>query len=175
VVSDQNKVGGEITVAAKGYWRDAATGILNSGPYPPKVNQATQYTIHWIVTNYSDDAQNVAVAATLQSGTTCTGQIQSNMPTAPTCNSATGLVQWTIPTVPATTGITGPPAEAVIQVVNTPAVNQVGGSITLFGPTTLTAMDAFTGETLQASDGAITTDLPDDTTLPSNQSRIVTQ
>ncbi len=174
-ISAENQVGGAISLAAKGYWRDAASGILNSGPYPPKVNQTTQYTLHWEITNYATDAENVTVSAYLESGTTCTGQIKSNMPTSPTCNAASGLVTWTIPTVPATTGITGPPAEAVIQVQNTPAVNQVGQSVTLLGQTTLQAVDAFTSSTLQASDGAITTDLPDDATVPSSVDRRVTQ
>jgi hypothetical protein len=171
----QNKIGGVITLAAKGFWRDAPASILNSGPYPPKVNQATQYTIHWIITNYSTDASNVTVSAYLQSGTMCTGTIKSNISTSPICNSANGLITWTIPTVPATTGITGPPAEAIIQVTNTPAVNQVGSAVTLMGPTTLQGTDAFTSLPFNATAPAITTNLPDDTTISGGTNRMVTQ
>ena len=171
----ENKVGGSVTLAAPGYWRDASSGILNSGPYPPKVNQATQYTIHWAITNYSTDIQNVTVSASLQSGTTCTGVVKSNVASAPSCNAATGLITWTIPTVPATTGITGPPAEAIFQVQNTPAVNQVNRSVTLLGPTTLQATDAFTGATYNLSAAAVTTALPDDTTISGSVDRSVTQ
>ncbi len=173
--SIENKVGGNISIAAEGYWRDASSGILNSGPYPPIVNQATQYTIHWAIVNYATDAQNVTVSAYLQSGTACTGVIQSNMTTAPSCNAATGFVSWTIPTIPATTGIVGQPAEAVFQVANTPAVNQVGSAVTLLGPTTLQAADAFTSSTLTASAPAVTTDLPNDKTISPGQDRRVTQ
>ncbi len=173
--SIENKVGGNISVAADGYWRDANSGILNSGPYPPTVNQATQYTIHWVIVNYATDAQNVTVSAYLQSGTACTGVIQSNMTTAPSCNAATGFVSWTIPAIPATTGITGQPAEAIFQVANTPAVNQVGSAVTLLGPTALQAMDAFTSSTLTASAPAVTTDLPNDKTISPGQDRRVTQ
>lgn len=174
-VSVENKVGGKVAIAAPGYWRDAGSGILNSGPYPPKVNQTTQYTIHWVITNYSTDAANVAISASLQSGTTCTGVIKSNASTAPTCNAASGLISWTVPTVPATTGITGSPAEAIFQVENTPAVNQINQAVPLLGPTTLQAMDTFTGATLTASAPTVTTALPDDKTIPSNQNRGVTQ
>lgn len=174
VVSVTNQVGGRITLAAKGYHNESAVGMANAGPYPPKVNQPTQYTIHWIITNYATDATNTVVTDALQSGTACTGQITSNMPTAPACNAATGMVTWAIPTVPATTGITGPPAEAIFQVTNTPAVNQVGNAVTLLGPSTLTATDAFTGQPLNASAPAVTTQLPDDTSLPQNQNRSVT-
>ncbi len=48
----------------------------------------------------------------------------------------TDEVTWPIPVVPATTGITGKPLEAVFQVTNTPAVNQVGQDVTLIGPAT---------------------------------------
>jgi hypothetical protein len=76
--------------------------------------------------------------------------------------------------VPATTGIADKPLEAVFQVTNTPAVNQVGQTITLLGPATLTATDGFTSSTLSASAPAITTALPDDTSVASNN-RDVTQ
>ena len=41
------------------------------------------------------------------------------------CNPANGEVTWQVPFVAATTGITGKPLEAVFQVANTPAVNEV--------------------------------------------------
>ena len=171
----QNMVGGEISLAAPAYWRDAASGILNSGPYPPKVNQATQYTVHWVITNYATDADNVTVSASLQSGTTCTGVTKSNVATAPACNAANGLVTWTIPVIPATTGITGPPAEAIFQVENTPSINQVGSAVTLVGPVALQATDGFTSSTLTALAPAATTDLPADTTIGNSVDRRVTE
>lgn len=173
--SIQNKVGGALSFQAEALHTDKSSGILNSGPYPPKVNQATEYTIHWIITNYSTDLQNVAVSAYLQSGTTCTGTITSNIASStPTCNAANGLVTWNIPFIPATAGVTGAPVEAVIQVTNTPAVNQVGSPVTLLGPTALTATDAFTGVSLQGSAAVLTTQLSNDPSA-SSQSGNVTQ
>ena len=64
----ETKVRGEVAVAATGYRNDALSGITNTGPYPPTVNQPSQYTIHWDVTNYSVDATNTIVSAYLQSG-----------------------------------------------------------------------------------------------------------
>ncbi len=170
-----SKVGGETMLAAKGYWRDAASGILNAGPYPPRVNQATQYTIHWIITNYSTDIQNVNISAYLQSGTTCTGAIKSNISAAPVCDPATGEVTWQIPNVPATAGIVAPAPEAVIQVVNTPAINQVGQEVTLMNQTTLAATDVYTNTSINLTAQPVTTALPDDKTIGSNVSRAVVQ
>jgi hypothetical protein len=178
--SISNDVGGAISLVSEAFHGDPSSGISNTGPYPPKVNRATQYTIHWIITNYATDAKNVTVSAYLQSGTTCTGVIKATMPgsastTAPTCNAANGLITWNIPVVPAMTGVADAPAEAVIQVTNTPASNELGGTVTLLGPTTLTATDGFTSSTLQASASDLTTQLPDDRSIPSSVSRNVTQ
>ena len=160
-----NKVGGMLRVAATGYRYEPTVAIRNSGPYPPKVNQPTTYTIHWDLTNYATDASNVTVSAYLQSGTTCTGEIMSNISAEPVCDPSTGEVTWTIPGVAAGTGIIGKPLEAVFQVENTPAVNQVGQTITLLGKTTVSGTDVFTGNTLTASADPIGTDLPNDTAI----------
>jgi hypothetical protein len=88
------------------------------------------------------------------------------------CNAANGEVTWTVPTVAATTGITGKPLEAVFQVTNTPAINQVGQDVTLIGPATLTATDAFTGAAMQSTAPAITTALPNDTSVATQQRQV---
>ena len=161
VANITTKLGGNIVLGAKGYWL--------SGPYPPKVNKKTQYAIHWLITNYATEADNVTISAYLQSGTTCAG-----VATAPAssstfmCDPSNGQVTWQIPVVAATTGITGKPLEAVFHVVNMPAVNQVGQDVTLIGPATLTATDGFTGAAMKSSAGAITTALPDDTNVSVN-------
>jgi uncharacterized repeat protein (TIGR01451 family) len=163
LISLTNKMGGKIVIAAKALIKDTATGIVNSGPYPPKVNQPTQYTIHWDITNYSTDAKSVTVSAYLQSGTTFTGKIKTNLGSStPVYSEATGLITWTIPLIPATTGVIGNPVEAIFQVSNTPAINQVGQTVTLMGPTTLTATDAFTGSSLQSTASPLSTQFLDD-------------
>jgi len=162
VTAIQNKIGGQAIFAAKGLHKEKTGGILNSGPYPPKVNQETDYTIHWTAASYSTDLQNVTFSAYLQSGTTFTGQVKSNVSTTPQYDSTTGLVTWTIPVVPATTGIISPPIEATFQVANTPAINQVNSNVTLMGETDVKGTDAFTSSPVSAELKPITSDLPDD-------------
>lgn len=168
----ENKVAGKILLAAKAFLRDAASGILNTGPYPPKVDQPTEYTIHWYITNYSTDAQNVSVSAYLQSGSTFTGEVKSTVSSTPQYDPGTGLVTWNIPLVPATTGVIGAPMEAVFQVSNTPAVNQLGQPVTLMGISSLRSTDAFIGNTVTASAEQLTTDLPFDTTITIGDRRV---
>jgi uncharacterized repeat protein (TIGR01451 family) len=177
VVALTNKVGGEIVFTANGYAIETTPGITNTGPYPPKVDQPTEYTIHWDITNYSTDATSVTVSAYLQSGTTLTGVATSTGiigTSTPTYNAGTGLVTWTIPFIPATTGVISPPAQAIFQVTNTPAINEIGQTVTLLGPTTLTATDVYTGSTVNATAVAITTQLPNDPSA-SGQTGAVTQ
>jgi len=172
VASLETKIGGKIIVDAQAYWRDAASGILNSGPYPPQVNRGTEYSVHWVITNYSTDVGNVKVSAYLQSGSWFTGKVKSNTPTQPVFESEQGLVTWDIPNIPATKGIVGAPLEAVFQIEGTPAVNQLGLSMPLVGETKLEAKDLFTDLSLTATDAVLTTDLPDDKTITVDDRRV---
>jgi hypothetical protein len=181
VASVTTKLGGAIALATTAYHKDTTAaaaaadngaGIKNTGPYPPVVNKATEYSIHWLITNYATDAQNVTISAYLQSGTTCTGLTSAPSSTTLACNAANGEVTWTIPFVAATTGITGKPLEVVFQVTNTPAVNQVGQDVTLIGPATLTATDGFTGAAMQSSAQQVTTALPNDTSVATQQRQV---
>jgi hypothetical protein len=100
-----------------------------------------------------------------------------NIPSSTTfvCDPSTGQLTWTIPAIAATTGITGAPLKLVFQVVNTPAVNEISQDVTLVGPATLTATDEFTSSTLQASASLVSTQLPNDTSVPSGENRAVSQ
>jgi len=59
----ETKVTGQVKVDAKAYFRDATAGILNEGPFPPKVNRATNFTVHWLITNYGTDISGIEVKA----------------------------------------------------------------------------------------------------------------
>ena len=166
VANLETKVAGEVVIDAKAFFRDAASGFLNSGPFPPKVNVATQYTIHWIITNYSTDVANIQVSAFLQSGSRFTGKFKSNLEgQPPVFDQNSGRVLWQVRSIPATKGIVGQPAEAIFQIETTPAVNQIGQELPLLSETKIQALDSFTNLTLESSDGPLTTSLPDDPTL----------
>jgi hypothetical protein len=172
IADKETKVQGFLTVQAQGFFFDAASGILNSGPYPPKVNQATNYTIHWKITNYATDVSAVHLSTFLQSGSVFTGKIKSNTDTAPVYNSATGEVTWDIANIPATRGVVGVPLEAVFQVKATPAVNQVGQDIPLISETRIQGQDMFVSLPLSNISPPVTTALPDDTRITATDRRV---
>jgi hypothetical protein len=129
------------------------------------VNQTTQFTIHWLLTNSITDAHSVQVVAPLPSGIRWTGQVKGANGSEPHSDASRGLVVWNVGTIAATKGIISPPIEATFQVEAMPAVNQVGQELQLLGETKVQGIDGFTNAALAASDGVMTTALPDDTTL----------
>jgi len=67
------KVGGAVFIDAQAFYRDASSGIANQGPFPPRTNTPTEYTIHWVITNYSTDIKNIKVTTALEPGVQWTG------------------------------------------------------------------------------------------------------
>ena len=161
----ETKVAGATKIETKAYFWDASSGIANHGLWPPKVNQPTQYTVHWLITNYSTDIHNVEVRAFLESGVTWTGKVKGNTDSLPTYNDRTQEVIWTISKIPATKGVISSPLEVVFQIEATPDVTQAGNYQPLIKETSITALDDFTETRIQNQAAAVTTVLPDDLTI----------
>lgn len=172
VTNFESKIPGQVSLDSRAYFRDAGSGIVNSGVFPPKVNKATQYTIHWIIKNYSTDISNVKVSSFLQSGAVFTGKIKSNITEAPVYNPNTNQVTWDIASINATRGVVGSPIEAIFQISVTPAINQIGQIIDLLGDAKITAIDNFTSSSLVDIAQKVDTYLPYDTTVSSLDHRV---
>ena len=145
---------------------------MNSGNLPPQVGKATQYTVHWIITNYSTDISDVVVAAPLASGVSWTGQIKSNIDSVPLYDSQTNIVTWTIPRIVATKGVIGDPIEAIFQISATPNAAQLNQFEPLLGETNLSATDDFTDLAITSVAPALSTNLIYDPTVGQNGGRV---
>jgi len=156
---------GEVRLSAAGYYRDAASGIANQGVFPPRVGEATQYTIHWKLKNYSTDVRNVVVRAKLPDNATFTGTAKQTDGEAPSYDAGTGEVVWNVGDLAATRGILDAPPEAVFQVSATPDASMRGSYELLLYQTRLTAEDVFTGTALSDTADSLTTRLPSDATV----------
>ncbi len=159
------KVSGDMRVEARGYFRDAASGIVNSGVMPPLVGVPTEYTIHWMLKNYGTDSKNVVVRAKLQPGVRFTKAGKGTLDSKPAYDASSGEVVWKIDRMSATTGVLGAPPEAIFQIEAIPAKDAAGKPMPLITVTTVAALDDFTGVTLSGSAPEITTALPDDPTV----------
>lgn len=161
----ETKVRGALAVDARVYFRDAAAGILNSGLIPPRVGTPTNYTVHWLVKNYSTDASDVTVRVRLGDNVRMTGVVKGVFAEQLVYDDNTQEVAWTIGHMSATKGVIDAPLEAVFQIEATPSPNLVSFYMPLIGETVIAGKDEFTGSELRATDGAITSALPDDTTV----------
>ena len=164
------KVNTRAELKVKGYYYDAA--LKNSGPLPPKVNQQTTYTVHWQITNYSNDLENVAVKSTLPEGVSWINKKAGAGASTLEYNDRTNELTWNVGKIAAGIGVLLDPYEAIFQVALTPPVTQAGQVVPILGESVLTAKDIFTGNDIAVNVPLLKTDLPDDSGVGINRSRV---
>ncbi|MFH1347038.1 MAG: hypothetical protein ABIH10_02200 [Spirochaetota bacterium] len=152
----KNNVSGAVAIAAKVFFYDPSSGINNKGQFPPKVNQPTNFTIHWTITNYSTDISNVKISAFLQSGVRWTGQVKSSINSTPSYDERTQEIVWNIDKILATQGVILSPIEAIFQVEATPDITQTNQPMPLLGQTIIQAKDDFNNLVLTNSTTPLT-------------------
>ena len=86
---------------------------------------------------------------------------------APQYNERTQEVVWLVEKIAATRGIIGEPVEAIFQIEAIPSAS--GNYWPLIGETVLKGKDDFTGLEISSKDFPVTTLLPDDSTVGSQQ------
>lgn len=169
----ETKVSGLLTIESRALFRDATSGIVNSGPLPPRANTPTNYTIHWIVRNYGTDVASVEIRAFLTPGVRGTGVVKSNIESSPTYNDRTQEMIWNIPKIQATRGVISEPIEGIFQIEALPALNQVGNPMPLIGETKISALDLFTDLNLNYTAPDIDTSLNgNDPTVKFDEARV---
>lgn len=173
VASIETRVGGGLLLDAQALHYDVLSGIPNDGAFPPKVGKPTQYTIHWILRNFSTDSSNINVIATLGPNVKWTGVTKSEPGSSLSYNERTQEVSWIIAKIPAMRGVTSEPVEAIFQIEATPDATDVAKYQTLLNQTTARARDDFTGNELVAHDSILTTNLTDDRSVGGNAGIVV--
>lgn len=161
----ETKMAGNAAVEAKGYFRDAASRILNKGNLPPKVGQPVNFTIHWFLKIFASDLTNVEVRAPLAQGVKFAGTTKSGFGAAPFYDEKNNQMVWMISKIPANKGVVDEPAEAVFQVEATPNASQIGKFMPLLAETIIKAIDSFTSLEVNNVGAAVDTSLPSDTTV----------
>jgi len=170
----KTKVSGKVVIDTQLLFRDSNSGIINKGTLPPKVNVATNFTVHWLITNYSTDISGVEVKTFLQSGVRFTGQYKTNNTSSTlSYNERTQEVIWLIDKIPATKGVVSSPVEAIFQVEATPNITQVSQAMPILSETNLKALDEFSGINLISQDMILNTQLTDDPSVGSGQGTVM--
>lgn len=161
----ESKVSGTIIVETRGYFRDAATSILNKGPMPPRVGQPTNFTVHWILKNFATDVLAIEIKAALPEGVKFTGVAKSNFASPPFYDEENNQMIWQIDKLSANKGVIDQPVEAIFQIEVIPSDEQVGNYMLLVGETSFRVFDDFTNIELSGFASAVTTSLPHDVTI----------
>lgn len=160
----EQKIAGKLEVNVQAFYRDAASGVVNEGPFPPVVGQATEYSIHWNVISYSTDMSEIEISAEIPPGVEFVKQIKADVGEfVPDPERKT--IIWRMPKLLATTGLLSKPVVAIFQVKATPETGHVGLYMPILGPTNITAKDEFTEATFSAFKDFISTELPSDVTV----------
>ena len=164
------KVNTKAELKTKGYYYDAV--IKNSGLLPPKVGKTTTYTIHWQVTNHSNDLDKVIVKTVLPEGVSWLNKKAGAGVATLEYNDRTSELTWNIGKLPAGTGVLLDPYEVIFQVALTPSINNINTIMLVISDSNLTAEDVFTGINITASAPALKTDMPDDSGVGFTKGRI---
>jgi hypothetical protein len=135
------KLNSKVILEAKGYYNDA--NIKNSGPIPPQVGKETTYTLHWLITNISNDISNVKVSAFLPTGLKWKGKTYPDSETI-NYNERTNQIIWQVGKLDNGVGVLNSPREVSFKVGVTPESSQLKKFLTLLNASTLTAKDLFT-------------------------------
>jgi len=161
------KINSEVDLKTRVYYYEPGTGIVNSGPVPPRVDALTYFTVHWQISNGSNDLENILVKSTLPQGTSWSYNYINKTPDSQVSyNERTKDIVWEIEKLPAGLGRLLSAYELVFQIEIRPSINQVGTSPALINETLLEAKDSFTGIFLKDYTNPVNTNLPDDPRSP---------
>lgn len=158
-VKKKIKVGSSASLASQVLY---STGpFSNTGPFPPKAEKPTTYTVLWTIYNTSSNISNAEVRSSLPAGVKWVGKVAPGTEDI-TYNSVDGTIIWKAGSVAANNGTDSNRKQVAFQISFEPSVSQVGQSPLLIKETIFSAIDQFTGSPIESNQPAQTTELEGD-------------
>ncbi len=136
--------------------------IPNSGPLPPRVGQATSYTVFWQVQTGTNDIREVMVSGILPSNVQWAGVVRGDNQDKVLYNPSSNTVTWSLGTLSANTGLLRSRAGVMFQVVLNPGPETAGQSPILVRQIQINGTDSFISQSLSNTAPDLTTELRDD-------------
>ena len=144
----------------KALFYDASSGILNQGPFPPKVDKTTNFTIHWEIKNYFNDLENVEIRTFLPENVVSTGIFKTNTSFEPIYNERTKELVWRLEKIEKGAGVIKEKPYLIFQIALTPSPVQKGRFVNLENEVVFSGIDNFTSkEVYTTCDPILTGDL----------------
>lgn len=131
--------------------------IKNSGPFPPRVEKETTYTILWNMKPVENPLSKAVATAVLPIGSMWTGVIYPQSESI-SYNPETRVVSWNIGSVPRATSSSATRSVG-FQIKVKPTKSQLGSSLDLLGETMVSATDTVANTELSISRSALTNQL----------------
>lgn len=165
------RISSKVEITQKGFFQDEVFG--NNGPIPPRVGEATTYTIIWQVKNYYSLVKDIKVRAILPIGAELTGKIfPEDETTKFSFDSESREIIWSIGDLEKGSGVFTPAKNIAFQVSFTPTAFQRGQTPKIINTATITGEDSWTDRVLEATSPAIDTTLPDDETVTEEMGKV---
>ena len=141
-----------------------STGAFaNHGPYPPKVEKETTYTVTWSVGNTSNDLSDATARAVLPTYVNWLG-VTSPGSELVTWKEDSREIIWNAGSVSSGAGYTLPAKQVSFQLSFKPSLSQKGQTPILLDGQRFTATDNFTNAHIEGIKSALTTELVADPT-----------
>ncbi|MFA6340654.1 MAG: hypothetical protein WCX27_00220 [Candidatus Paceibacterota bacterium] len=144
----------------------------NSGPFPPKADNKTTYTITWTATNSFNNVNNARVSAILPPNVSWEGFTSPGTEHI-TYDQGSGEVVWDIGSIRSGSGTTYQPRDVSFQVSITPSVTQVGHEVNLLNESTISGTDVFSGARIGEVKAPVTTSIIFDPAYTENIGKVV--
>jgi hypothetical protein len=145
--------------------------IKNTGPYPPKADTETSYTILWTMLPSDNPLNNISASAVLPIGVNWAGVVVPNTELVE-YNPDTRTVIWKVGGLPKATAT--PRSKSVsFQVKVKPTKSQVGQALDLMGTTSVTATDMVTDTQITTLRAPLTTRFDTDPVYTEGRDRVL--
>jgi uncharacterized repeat protein (TIGR01451 family) len=153
------RLASKIIFDTKGFYTDK--DITNSGPIPLQVGKETTFTMHWSITNVSNDLTKIKVISSLPSGVQWKGMIKPEGEKI-SFNQRTNQIIWEVGDIPSGTGIINSTRSIAFQIGITPQSNNAGESMIILNEAILTGNDIFISKDVSVRTDKKNTELPED-------------
>ncbi len=153
------KVSSNLKLLSRGY--KTIGSFENTGPFPPKVDNESTYTITWTATNSWNDTKSAKVEAVLPSNVKWMGYTSPDSEKI-SYDSASGKVTWSIGDMRANTGSIYNERTASFLVSITPSLSDLGQDMILLNEAVISGIDVFSGAQVGETRSAVTTNITSD-------------
>ena len=153
------KISSSLKLLSRGYKTQGP--FKNIGPFPPKVDSESTYTMTWTATNSFNNIRGAKVSAFLPPNVRWTNSVDPIIEKI-SFNQDTGEVIWDIGDMKANTGDKYPARSVSFQVSAIPSISQIGDVLNLLGEATISGIDYYTGAKVGEIRPTITTELTSD-------------